>query len=188
MLGSLKPPGLESFCKADKCGALPLAASLLSQGNSLPLWCLHKKLTMSTFLMSRMLLIVLRFIITCLWLHPHQLRPMNTDNVLQKGRLWRTEPDRVGGEGSWCVQWPSPSKALGQLLEELSSPWSWGGLWSKTLAFCFIGYGAPLGRRNTQPMGWHFIYITSLVESFWRTRGGRGIPSLYSLGYSLKFE
>ena len=31
---------------------------------------------------------------------------------------------------------------------------------SDTLAFCFMGWEAPSGRgRNTQPIGWHFIYI-----------------------------
>lgn len=63
------------------------------------MWHHSKKLAVSTFLMSRMLSIATRFIITCLQLRPQQPRPMNTDNVLQKGRLGRSQTDRGGGEG-----------------------------------------------------------------------------------------
>lgn len=186
ILGGLKPRGFQSFTKAD---TVLFSSWILHYSGLQSFFVVSPQETGDVyFFMSRMRCIVLRFIITHLWLHPHQPRPMNTDNILQKGRLGRTQTDRVGGEGGWCAQWPSPSKALGHLLEEFGSPWFWGGLWSKTLAFCFIGYEVPLGRRNTQPMGWHFIYIASLVEALRRTRGVRGNPSLYSDGYSLKFE
>lgn len=153
------------------------------------LWHHSKKLAASTFLRSRTLCLAKRFIITCLWPHPRQPRPMNTDSILQKQRLGTTQTDRVGGEGGWPAQCPSLGEALGQPVGELGWPGFQSGLQPETLTFCFLGCEAPLGRRrNTQPIVWHFIYITSLVELFWRTRGGRGIPSLYALGYSLKSE
>lgn len=139
--------------------------------------------------MSRMLCIAPRFIITCLWLHPQQPRPMNTDNILQKGRLGTTQTDSGGGVRGWCAQWPSPGKALGQPVggtrlsrfPEQTLVWNTGllfhGLWStlgkkkkySTYRLTFYLYHIPCWIVLKNPRWpWHsFSLFTWLQFKIW---------------------